>query len=468
MPYQSNMTAKEQNQEQVQCKKQMEHLLNHHGYFLIRRIGQGRTGAVWLVFHQATGALRAAKAIFAASQKVALLRAWASMEHSGLVKIYDLLQEQEMCCFIMEYLEGESLKEHILTTGEKKKRISGRKAARWGIELCDALYCLHMSKPAILYQDLKPSNVVLTKEGRLKLIDPDGAGFQNDDFCIMGTRGFMAPEQEQQRSLDARTDIYALGRTLQWILEKKQRKRKKSYSPLGRILEKCTRQDPDERFQNVAEVKKAFRDYLHITRRMSLFSALMIITVSVLGSIEISIQDEQKREQLYQTYLSQKDISDYKSAIFLFPGREEGYQQFLESIMEDGQMDRQEHQELMSLLFYTESDLQKNRRAYHRFSGQLSVIYHFFYAENGGEQYAENWIEKFIKTKDDTQKDGVAKDKVPQKATINERMEQQKKEEEEMQQIMDLYREWFQKNEITEEEVQEWKRGVSNRKETME
>ena len=58
MPYQSNMTAKEQNQEQVQCKKQMEHLLNHHGYFLIRRIGQGRTGAVWLVFHQATGALR--------------------------------------------------------------------------------------------------------------------------------------------------------------------------------------------------------------------------------------------------------------------------------------------------------------------------------------------------------------------------------------------------------------------------
>ncbi len=77
-------------------------------------------------------------------------------------------------------------------------------------------------------------------------------------------------------------------------------------------------------------------------------------------------------------------------------------------------------------------------------------------------------IEKFIKTKDDTQKDGAAKDKVPQKATINERMEQQKKEEEEMQQIMDLYREWFQKNEITEEEVQEWKRGVSNRKETME
>ena len=120
-------------------------------------------------------------------------------------------------------------------------------------------------------------------------------------------------------------------------------------------------------------------------------------------------------------------------------------------------MDRQEHQELMSLLFYTESDLQKNRRAYHRFAGQLSVIYHFFYAENGGEQYAENWIEKFIKTKDDTQKDGAAKDKVPQK-----------KEEEEMQQIMDLYREWFQKNEITEEEVQEWKRGVSNRKETME
>lgn len=468
MPFQSDMETKEQNQDQRKLKKQMENLLNRHGYFLIRVIGHGSEGNVWLVFHQATGALRAAKAISATSQKVALLRAWASMEYSGLVKIYDLLQDQNVCCVIMEYLEGESLKDHILTAGAKKKSISGRKVAKWGIELCDALCHLHTLQPAVIYQDLKPSNVVLTKEGRLKLIDPDGAGFQNDDFCIMGTRGFMAPEQEQQRSLDARTDIYALGRTLQWILEKKQRKRKKSYSPLGRILEKCTRQDPDERFQNVAEVKKAFRDYLHITRRMSLFSALMIITVSVLGSIEISIQDEQKREQLYQTYLSQKDISDYKSAIFLFPGREEGYQQFLKLIMEDGQMDRQEHQELTSLLFYTETDFQKNTAAYHQFAGQLGVIYHFFYTENGGEQYAESWIEKFIKTKDDTQKDGVPKDKVPQKAAIDERMEQQKKEEEEMQQIMDLYREWFQKNEITEEEVQEWKRGVSDRKETME
>ena len=55
-------------------------------------------------------------------------------------------------------------------------------------------------------------------------------------------------------------------------------------------------------------------------------------------------------------------------------------------------MDRQEHQELMSLLFYTESDLQKNRRAYHRFAGNyLSSI--TFLCGNGGEQYAEKLIE---------------------------------------------------------------------------
>ena len=58
--------------------------------------------------------------------------------------------------------------------------------------------------------------------------------------------------------------------------------------------------------------------------------------------------------------------------------------------------------------------------------------------------------------------DGIAKMAALSKSALK------KKEEEEMQQIMDLYREWFQKNEITEEEVQEWKRGVSNRKETME
>ena len=65
------------------------------------------------------------------TESEALLRAWASMEHSGLVKIYDLYRSRRCAAFIMEYLEGESLKEHILTTGEKKKN-SGRKAAKWG------------------------------------------------------------------------------------------------------------------------------------------------------------------------------------------------------------------------------------------------------------------------------------------------------------------------------------------------
>ena len=119
MSFQSDMETKEQNQDQRKLKKQMENLLNRHGYFLIRVIGHGSEGNVWLVFHQATGALRAAKAISATSQKVALLRAWASMEYSGLVKIYDLLQDQNVCCVIMEYLEGESLKDHILTAGAK-------------------------------------------------------------------------------------------------------------------------------------------------------------------------------------------------------------------------------------------------------------------------------------------------------------------------------------------------------------
>lgn len=464
-------------------RSQAEAMLRAEGYLMIRSIGKGQTGDIWLVLYQATGVLRVAKEVKPTSQKLLLLRIWAGFSHSGLVKIYDLLQAENQCLCIMEYVKGQNLKEYIRKKYEETK-ISERRIAQWGMELCEILSYLHRQQPAVLYQDLKPSNVICSESGKLKLIDPDGAGFLGEGFSVSGTEGFLAPEQREGGKLDARTDLYGLGRTLQWILEKSVRKKRSSGYEIQRILSRCTEDDPEKRYADCEALKKEWKDFLHIRRRMCIFLGILLILVICLGRVEVSVQDAQKREKLYQQYLNQNDISDYKSAIFLFPNREKGYQQFFNFIIQDGKVDRQEHQELASLFQYTEKSLEKNREAYRKVTYELGLIYCFLYQEEGGWQYGNNWLSKFVRA---IERDGSEKEQsryywacfLMQKEKETEKMaellpkllEFEKKEEadflehacwqEAEKRILCYEMAWIQAG-ISRQEIEKWKRGVED------
>ena len=132
-------------------------------------------------------------------------------------KIYECIQTDTNLIVIEEYLSGKNLEEML-----KEKNFSEKDAADIIICLCDALYPLHHAKMPVICRDLKAENVILTNEGEVKLVDFDIARIyqpgKSKDTVMMGTQGYAAPEQFGFGQTDARTDIYAMGVLLNYML----------------------------------------------------------------------------------------------------------------------------------------------------------------------------------------------------------------------------------------------------------
>lgn len=129
------------------------------------------------------------------------------LAHPNIVRIANLEKAGSRYFLVMEYIEGRSLREII--------RGVGPLAAEdvWPVldECCDAL--LHAHSNGIVHTDLKPENIIITGEGRPKIIDFCVArlmGHQKTEY-VVGTPQYMSPEQIRGQQLDARTDVYALG-----------------------------------------------------------------------------------------------------------------------------------------------------------------------------------------------------------------------------------------------------------------
>lgn len=367
-------------------------------YRRIRCMDENSGQRVWLVLYLPTGELRVMKKAGDSQKEAAALRLWASLKHPGLSQIYDILTEEDGIYCVMEYIPGKTLRAFVEEYREKNRAIPVSTAAKWGIELCRILAYLHSREPAVIYQDLKPSNIIIS-EGHLKLIDPDSVCLAEKYCRIVGTPGFLAPEQQREDGiLDGRTDVYALGCLLSWMIGEK-----KKYFPNGtwllhQIAARCKRTEKKERFQNCQELEMALRRVKNFRARLLGLCLCLFVGVMGGGKTCAWIKEKRDKEKTYQFYLDQKNISDYQSAIFLFPVREEGYQKLLDHFIEDGELDREEHRQLVFVLRETESSFRENTEAYGRFSYRLGMLYWFQYAEKGGRRYAKNWLEKFLES----------------------------------------------------------------------
>ena len=169
-------------------------------------------------------------------------------------KIYECIQTNTNLIVIEEYLSGKNLEEIL-----KEKIFSEKDAADIIICLCNALYPLHNAKMPVICRDLKAENVILTNEGEVKLIDFDIARIyqpgKSKDTVMMGTQGYAAPEQFGFGQTDARTDIYALGVLLNYMLVRDFPMEKLTEGKFKTIVLKCTKINPEDRYQNVDELK---------------------------------------------------------------------------------------------------------------------------------------------------------------------------------------------------------------------
>ena len=140
----------------------------------------------------------------------------ARLSHTNIVQVYDWGEFENSYFICMEYVEGNSLKEII----EKKGALLPRIAVDYAVQICNALLMAH--KNNLIHRDIKPQNILVTPEGKVKVTDFGIAKSLNTDVTktlnIMGTAHYISPEQAKGEMLDHRTDIYSLGNVLYEML----------------------------------------------------------------------------------------------------------------------------------------------------------------------------------------------------------------------------------------------------------
>ena len=253
-------------------------------YEIIKIIGKGGMSTVYQARDLTTGNLLAVKDVERTGtnqnqiveQSLATEgRMFKKLSNPHLPKIYDIIENQDNFMLVMDFIQGESLDKVIARTGAQ----SVDQVLDWGIQICDVFYYLHNQPIPIIYRDMKPSNVMVQPDGKLMMIDfgtartqKVGVEMQADTVCI-GTAGFAAPEQFGGIGQStARTDIFCLGATLYnlvtghspcdkpiGILPLEQWNPVLANSPIAEIIYKCTRNDPNERYQTAWELREDLR-----------------------------------------------------------------------------------------------------------------------------------------------------------------------------------------------------------------
>lgn len=220
-------------------------------------------------------------------------KAISSLTHPHICTLHDVGTHEGIDFLVMEHLEGETLADRIA-----RGPLPVDEALRYGVEIADALDKAH--RRGIVHRDLKPGNVMLTRTGA-KLLDfglarsvdttsgispesatlvatPTAARPLTEEGTIVGTFQYMAPEQLEGESIDARTDIFAFGALMYEMLTGKRAFSGKSRASviaailaaepqavssvrpltpraLDRVISLCMKKDPDERWQSVYDVR---------------------------------------------------------------------------------------------------------------------------------------------------------------------------------------------------------------------
>ncbi|EKS4342720.1 Stk1 family PASTA domain-containing Ser/Thr kinase [Clostridium botulinum] len=134
----------------------------------------------------------------------------ASLSDNNIVNIYDVGSENNIHYIVMEYVDGKTLKELIVEKG----KIESKETVRISKQIASALVCAHRNN--IIHRDIKPHNILVTKEGIIKVTDFGIAKASNsatitNSSKVMGSAHYFSPEQAKGGFVDSRTDIYSLG-----------------------------------------------------------------------------------------------------------------------------------------------------------------------------------------------------------------------------------------------------------------
>jgi tetratricopeptide (TPR) repeat protein len=259
-------------------------------YRVIRRLGEGGMGEVYLVQEVSTGERWAMKEALADPSATPEDLAWAR-EHfdqevalmkqlrpvaaqAGIPTHHDDFTEQGRRYLVMDYIPGDTLEARIEAA---KAPLPERDVLRWMLDVCRAMETLHRQRPPIILRDLKPGNVMLTPAGPARVIDFGIArtykAGQISNTENLGTLAYASPEHHGQGQTDARSDIYSLGATMYHALTSHEpqpfeapgagallRWNRAITPQTEAIVVRAMQLDPDKRYQSAREMAAALEE----------------------------------------------------------------------------------------------------------------------------------------------------------------------------------------------------------------
>ncbi|WP_294160426.1 serine/threonine-protein kinase [uncultured Selenomonas sp.] len=199
-----------------------------------------------------------------------LLEKLQELAHPLWPEIYTFIERAGETHLLEEYVQGEPMTRRL----KEACYLTEREARDLLLELADGLAALHAA--GILHRDIKPGNLIESHGMKtVRLIDFDVAREMHDgapDTTYLGTRGYAPPEQYGYAATDARSDIFALGKTVHELLGPAY------HGSLTRILERATEMDPKHRYQSINELVRDVR-YGRFVRRARCFAASFAVLV---------------------------------------------------------------------------------------------------------------------------------------------------------------------------------------------
>lgn len=196
------------------------------------------------------------------------------IDHPSIVRMIDCFVEDFRGYLVLEYVSGDTLKQWI----EKNGKLDQIEAANIGLAICDILAYLHNMYPPIIHRDVTPDNLILGKDGIIKLVDFTVAHqFESQRAAtVVGKQCYMPPEQFRgQPTIES--DIYALGCTMYFVLTAMDPEPMQSSRPsdvdfrisieLSKIIERATAFDAADRYHRISEMVEELHEFRIATQR---------------------------------------------------------------------------------------------------------------------------------------------------------------------------------------------------------
>ena len=278
----------------------LEHLQNGR-YTVLKMLGEGGKGIVWKARDTVLNRVVAIKMLKnpvttgeAYSRFITEAQSVAKLNHPNIVSIHDIGKEDGKQFFVLEFVEGHSLRDLIESSPDGKCDIST--ILRVGIDVCSALQYAHSQ--GIMHRDVKPENIMITADGVAKLMDFGlakmlGQPRQTQEGVIVGTVAYVAPEVALGKGADTRSDLYSLGAVLYEAVTGKppfpgedpvkiifshvhdhpispDRLNPKLPSALSECIMKLLEKDPEKRYQSAADLPRILRDVAEESLREAL------------------------------------------------------------------------------------------------------------------------------------------------------------------------------------------------------